>query len=34
MKEALKIIEIYDNFLFACYNKTLKMNNGGNNLAK
>lgn len=34
MKEALKIIEIYDNFLFVCYNKDFKINNGRNNLVK
>lgn len=32
MKDDLKIIEIYDKFLFVCYNKNLKINNERNNL--
>lgn len=32
MKDALKIIGIYDNFLFLCYNKDLKINNERNSL--
>lgn len=34
MKEALKIIEIYVNFLFVSYNKALKINNERYNLVK
>lgn len=34
MKEALKIIEIYVKFLFVCYNKASKINNGRNYPAK
>lgn len=30
MKEALKIIDIYVKFLFVCYNKVFKINNGRN----